>query len=598
MAVSQFKLKDEQLFAEVQKLMNGNFESYEKIYELSKHYIYKIINDIVQNHHTTEDMMQETYLQIYNKIGTLREARTFYVWAGRIASNLTLRYLQKYRKEVLQAATEDEDGEFIFDNVVNDDEAFIPGSVLENEEQQRIIAGIMDSLSPEQKLTVQYYYFEELSVGDIANLMECSTGTVKSRLNYARKSLKTAVSEFEVKHDVKLYSMASLPVFFMVFRRVASGLLATGVGATVAGGAVATGASVGGGSVSAGSASVGAGSVAGGSAVTGVGATAGASGAAGTVAGGSIIAGTAATTGGTVGVLGSIAGKIVAVATAIAVGVGSSGAAASISENRLVDDGSYEQVYEEAEEALSDLDVPDFLGELFEEDSKPDKDKDQDKDEEQMVEGMAMVEFVLYRQLAADDELSDKEIEKLKKEYLKEVEKAYQAFDEDGRKALDNAAAAIVRVCKALEKVYPNEEAVAVGCFPEPMESSYYFGEMMLTAYLQAMGAMILDESGYLKETYYKEYTEYISLFAEWLDANAQLFEQKEVRSGLQKYWKDAEEMSIFHKELWKDIKDEVSAEVLEEIIRAEEMLAELAKIDVAMRMENDPVYQELTNQY
>ncbi len=305
MAASQYKLKDEQLFAEVQKMIDGNFESYESVYELSKNYIYKIINDIVQNHHTTEDMMQETYLQIYNKIGTLREARTFYVWAGRIASNLTLRHLQKYRKEVLQAATEDDEGEFIFDNVVNDDEAFIPETVLENEEQQRIIAGIMEGLSPEQKLTVQYYYFEEMSVGDIANLMECSTGTIKSRLNYARKSLKTAVSEFEVKHDVKLYSLASLPVFFMVFHKVASGLLATSVAATVAGGAVAGNASVGGGSVS--GASVSAGGTATGSAVTT---------GTGTIAGSTVTTFTGATTTTATAVASGISAKAIAMIAA------------------------------------------------------------------------------------------------------------------------------------------------------------------------------------------------------------------------------------------------------------------------------------------
>ena len=85
--------KDAELFAEVQKLKDGYMPSYNRVYELSSKYIYKIINDIVKNHHTTEDLMQETYVQIYNKIGMLQEARAFYVWAGRIATNLTLRHI-------------------------------------------------------------------------------------------------------------------------------------------------------------------------------------------------------------------------------------------------------------------------------------------------------------------------------------------------------------------------------------------------------------------------------------------------------------------------------------------------------------------------
>lgn len=222
--MNQFKEKDEVLFGEVQKFMDGNEESYKKVYELSEKYIHKIIYDIVRDEHTTEDMMQETYLQIYNKIGMLKEARSFNVWAGRIASNMALRYLQKYRKEFLQKEIED-DGEFIFERMINDHEAFIPETVLDNEEQQKYIAEILDGLSPEQKLTVQYYYFEEMSVSEIAERMECSEGTVKSRLNYARKALKTAINKFEIENDVKLYSLASLPIFYLFFRGVAEGTI-------------------------------------------------------------------------------------------------------------------------------------------------------------------------------------------------------------------------------------------------------------------------------------------------------------------------------------------------------------------------------------
>ena len=110
-----YKKKDEQLFAEVQKLKDGDFSNSNAIYELSEKYIYKIINDIVKNHHTTEDLMQEAYIQIYNKINTLQEVKAFYVWAGRIATNLTLRYIQKNSKEVLATPDEEGDTDFIFE---------------------------------------------------------------------------------------------------------------------------------------------------------------------------------------------------------------------------------------------------------------------------------------------------------------------------------------------------------------------------------------------------------------------------------------------------------------------------------------------------
>ncbi len=337
---NRYKEKDEALFAEVQKLKEGISENYNRVYELSEKYIYKIINDIVKNHHTTEDLMQETYLQIYNKIDTLQEAKAFYVWAGRIATNLTLRHVQKYRKEVL--ATEDSEGntDFVFEYASEDNESFIPENVLMDKEKQRLIAEIIDNLSVEQKLSVQYFYYEEMSVRDIASAMGCSEGTVKSRLNYARKSIKDAVIDLNVKQGTKLYSLGAFPLLWLVFREnvealVTAGGTAAAVGsAGFIGGSAGTAGTVGGAAESAGvvggsagttgSMAVAAGSeatVAG--SVAGVGSTAAATGSAVTSAG-SAAAATAAKAAGGIGakLFGTVVGKAVIGVTAAAVVVG------------------------------------------------------------------------------------------------------------------------------------------------------------------------------------------------------------------------------------------------------------------------------------
>ena len=235
---NKYKAKDAELFAEVQKIKDGTSQNYNRLYELSEKYIYKIINDIVKNHHTTEDLMQEAYIQIYNKLDTLQEAKAFYVWAGRIATNLTLRYIQKNSKEVLVTADEDGETNFIFDKATDDTEEFIPEAVLVDKEKQRLLAEIIDNLSTEQKFCVQYFYYEEMSVNEIAELMGCSAGTVKSRLNYARKSIKDAVIELDVKHGTRLYSLSALPLFWIIFREGLEMLIITGsaAGAVVAAG--------------------------------------------------------------------------------------------------------------------------------------------------------------------------------------------------------------------------------------------------------------------------------------------------------------------------------------------------------------------------
>ncbi len=215
-----FKKKDAELFAEVEKMKVGTSSDFGRLYELSKRYIYKIIHDIVQDDYATEDLMQETYLQIYSKISTLQESKAFYVWAGRIATNLTLRYIQKNRHEVLAEADDEGNTDYVFENASEDYEEFIPEAVLLDREKQRILAEILDGLSAEQKLCVQYYYYEEMSVREIADTLNCSDGTVKSRLNYARKSIKTAIENMNITSGTRFYSISGISFFWLLFREI------------------------------------------------------------------------------------------------------------------------------------------------------------------------------------------------------------------------------------------------------------------------------------------------------------------------------------------------------------------------------------------
>ena len=297
--------KDEQLFNHIRSLQAGNTDSYTEIYNLSAKYLYKIIYDIVQDYHLTEDMLQEVFLKIYNNIGSLQSPEAYFVWAGRIATNLCIRYIHKYRKEVLATASEDGEGneEFIFDTVAEDNEMFIPESVLDNKEHQRMIGDVIDALSVEQKLAVQCFYFEEMSVKEIAALMECSEGTIKSRLNYARKSIKESVLNIEKTQGTKLYSFGAVPVLLLIFKNKAQAAVPTsalaGTGEALAGMYGSNGLVAGAGSAT--------------GATVGVGASAGAS-----VAGGvAMVGGTTAASGAAVAA--GISGKIIAIIVAATV---------------------------------------------------------------------------------------------------------------------------------------------------------------------------------------------------------------------------------------------------------------------------------------
>lgn len=303
----RYAKQDEQLYYHIQRLQAGYEDSFNEIYNLSCKYIYKIINDIVKEHHTTEDMLQETFIKIYKNIGSLQSPEAYFVWAGRIATNLCISYIRKHSKEALQTSIEDEEGneEFAFDTIADDNEMFIPESVMENKEHQRMIGAVIDGLSVEQKLAVQCFYFEEMSVKEIAEAMGCSEGTIKSRLNYARKAIKEEVLHIEKTQGTKLYSFAAVPVLLLLYRGYAHAAVASAATAGV-GGALSAMSSAGG-TVTAAS-----GSTAVATATTGV------TGASSVTA----TAGTTASVAGTATVAAGVSGKIVAIIASIVIALG------------------------------------------------------------------------------------------------------------------------------------------------------------------------------------------------------------------------------------------------------------------------------------
>ena len=191
------------------------------------------------------DITQETFLEIINTIGNLKEPAAFVTWMKQITYHQCTRHFKK-KKDVL--VEEDEDGNTIFDTLADEREGSIPSEVYEKEEFRNTILGIINDLTEEQRAAVMMYYFDELSVAQIAEIQSVSEGTVKSRLNYARKAIKKSVENYEKKYNIKLHSFSFLPLFLLFFgKEVMPKAKAVEIGAVVSetAGAVATGSAVG-----------------------------------------------------------------------------------------------------------------------------------------------------------------------------------------------------------------------------------------------------------------------------------------------------------------------------------------------------------------
>ena len=215
-----------------------------------------------------EDIMQDAYVKAFSSLDKLEDPEKFQGWLDTIVINRCKDFLKKKKPTLFSdmASENSDDGSILEfeDSRENDRMEFKPEETVDYGETKRLIAEMLDRMPEDQKMCLLMYYYEEMSVRQIAEAMDCSEGTIKSRLNYARKNLKGQVLELE-KKGTKLYCMPLLPFLYWFFREQAAEFIG-GTAGTVAAGAAAQAAAGAGQSVSAGSTSSVAGQTASGSA--------------------------------------------------------------------------------------------------------------------------------------------------------------------------------------------------------------------------------------------------------------------------------------------------------------------------------------------
>lgn len=167
-----------------------------------------------------EDMTQEVLLTVYTKLDTLKTPEAFWGWLNQTTANRCCNAMKRSRVE-LQFA-EDEEGHSVMDDLEDLDEQQVPDKALDNAETARMIEEIVDGLPDAQRLCTLMYYYDEMSVRDIAESLGVPENTVKSRLNYARKAIKERVLDYE-KKGVKLYGLSPLPFMLFFLLRAAGG---------------------------------------------------------------------------------------------------------------------------------------------------------------------------------------------------------------------------------------------------------------------------------------------------------------------------------------------------------------------------------------
>ena len=211
-------MEKEKLVSLVVAVQQGEEQAATELYNAFHKELYYYICKTADDSALAEDLLQETFIEIFQTIGQLNEPAAFVSWSRQIAYHRCTAYFRK-RRELL--ADEDEDGNSVFDNVQEERAEFIPDEALDKEDLKQTIHAMIATLPMEQRSALLLRYFDELSVKEIADIQGVSEGTVKSRLNYGRKAIQKSVEDYEKKNGIKLHCVAIVPLLLWLFREYA-----------------------------------------------------------------------------------------------------------------------------------------------------------------------------------------------------------------------------------------------------------------------------------------------------------------------------------------------------------------------------------------
>ena len=211
-------MEKEQLIELVKRGQSGDVEAMEMLLQFAHTSVSYQCRKMLQFAQDAEDMTQEVLVTIYTKLDTLQEPAAFHKWVNQITASRCINVLR--RSHVEYQFVEDEEGHSILDALEELDEQVIPDKAIDNAETAWMIEEIVQNLPDVQRAATLMFYYDEMSVKEIARMMQVSENTVKSRLNYARKAIKEKVLDYE-KQGVKLYGLSPLP-FLLYFLRLAA----------------------------------------------------------------------------------------------------------------------------------------------------------------------------------------------------------------------------------------------------------------------------------------------------------------------------------------------------------------------------------------
>lgn len=173
----------------VERAQRGDKRAFELLVEKYQRKLARLLSRLIRDPGEVEDVAQETFVKAYRALPSFRGESAFYTWLYRIGVNTAKNYLMAMRRRAptsTEVVAEDAEG---YDEGEQLRDISTPESVLLSKEIAATVNAAIDALPEELRTAIQLRELEGMSYEEIARVMECPIGTVRSRIFRAREAI-------------------------------------------------------------------------------------------------------------------------------------------------------------------------------------------------------------------------------------------------------------------------------------------------------------------------------------------------------------------------------------------------------------------------
>jgi len=174
----------------VKRVQNGDSKAFDVLVIKYQQRVINLITRFVSDYSECQDIAQEAFMKAYKGLHNFRGDSQFYTWLYRISANSAKNYLASKGRKVPAQGIDAQDAEF-YDGESRLKDRETPENIMLTKEIEKTVFASIEALPEDLKMAIRLREMEGMSYDEIANIMDCPIGTVRSRIFRAREAIDT-----------------------------------------------------------------------------------------------------------------------------------------------------------------------------------------------------------------------------------------------------------------------------------------------------------------------------------------------------------------------------------------------------------------------